>query len=87
MVGVRKDTLSTMTQFITMSVATTMTKIRYLRYPGGMMSQHPTKQERLLAVFLLHKQLHASGGVTSPCYPSTTPVLSPPFCTYHLLQP
>lgn len=34
MVGVRNDTLSTMTQFMTMSVATTMTKMRYLPNSG-----------------------------------------------------
>lgn len=41
MVGVRKDTLSTMTQFMTMSVATTMTKMRYLRGPEFVTSQPP----------------------------------------------
>ena len=41
MVGVRNDTLSTMTQFMTMSVATTMTKMRYLRSPEFVMSQPP----------------------------------------------
>lgn len=37
-VGVRKDTLRTMTQFITISVATTMTKMRYLRSPECVVS-------------------------------------------------
>lgn len=40
-VGVRRDTLSTMTQFMTMSVATTMTKIRNLRSPECVTSPLP----------------------------------------------
>lgn len=40
-VGVRRDTLSTMTQFMTMIVATTMTKMRYLRGPPRVTSQTP----------------------------------------------
>lgn len=38
-VGVRRDTLSTTTQFMTMIVATTMTKMRYLRGPPHVTSQ------------------------------------------------
>lgn len=78
-VGVRKDTLSTITQFITMSVATTMTKIRYLRYiprRHDVTASHKTGQATSCPLPHKHLRARVSGRVTSPGYPSTTPVSS-----------
>lgn len=82
MVGVRNDTLSTMTQFMTMSVATTMTKMRYLRSPERDVTASPLPTSHREATGPLTSQTHLSAGVeqllmAGPDGPPPGPVFPP----------